>query len=382
MRVPRIMRASFDKRWLLPLGILTASALVALNVVVFDPSFVGRSPDEVAQQPVSRATTDCSGALATDYACQQQRYQNLTRDSGVQAAFAELKDEYGKNGFIKFNCHQMAHVIGRTAARVYGDLPTTYDRGDPFCGSGYHHGAMEAVVAETEPDKILEEADALCADPGQRYKQQPFYHFSCPHGLGHGFMAMLEYELIEALEACDAALTDARNKEYCYSGVFMQNMIDEDTSNQFSKHLKADQPYYPCTDVPTRYKYQCYQQQTTYALHTQGHDFAKVFDLCATAVEVDFRLACYHALGKEAARDSIEHYATGVGETTSTNTLCALGEDYEARSKCAVGAVKQFIFYYRSDEQAKALCESFDADLRAVCFQEGEELYEEEAFRD
>ena len=123
----------------------------------------------------------------------------------------------------------------------------------------------------------------------------------------------------------------------------------------------------------------CYPSQVVYALSAQGNDFAKVFGLCATAVEVDFRPACYQALGKQAVRDSIEQYATDVGRTTSTNTLCALGEDYEARSNCAVGAVRQFIFYYQSDEQAKALCEYFDEDLRAVCLQVGEEFYEEGA---
>jgi hypothetical protein len=30
---------------------------------------------------------------------------------------------------------------------------------DPFCGSGYHHGVMEAITAEIGGDRILEEAD-------------------------------------------------------------------------------------------------------------------------------------------------------------------------------------------------------------------------------
>ena len=34
------MGAGFNRWWLLPLGILVASALVSLNVVVFGPSFV------------------------------------------------------------------------------------------------------------------------------------------------------------------------------------------------------------------------------------------------------------------------------------------------------------------------------------------------------
>ncbi len=33
----------FNKWWLLPLGILMGSALIALNIIVFQPAFVERS---------------------------------------------------------------------------------------------------------------------------------------------------------------------------------------------------------------------------------------------------------------------------------------------------------------------------------------------------
>ena len=50
-----------------------------------------------------------------------------------------------------------------------------------------------------------------------------------------------------------------------------------------------------------------------------------------------------------------------------------LGQDHEARSNCVMGAVRNFIYYYNSDEQSKALCESLDADLRTVCLKRSED---------
>jgi hypothetical protein len=50
-----------------------------------------------------------------------------------------------------------------------------------------------------------------------------------------------------------------------------------------------------------------------------------------------------------------------------------LGEDDEAHSNCVMGAVRNFIHYYNNDEQAKALCESLDADLRALCLKRSED---------
>ena len=363
------MRASFKKWWLLPFGVLAALALVALGIVVVGPSFISSPSDgEVAQQttsePIEKAA-DCSGASATEFSCYQKRYQNLVRDYGVKATFDELKDEYEKNEFVHSSCHQLTHLIGYTAYDLYGDIPSTYSQGDNFCWSGYYHGAMQAFVAKIGPERILEEANTTCADQGQ-HQRYSFYHYNCVHGLGHGFMAVRENELFESLEMCDTLLEDWE-RESCYSGVFMENVVAKDNSDHPSKYLKADQPLYPCTDVEPHYKTQCYRMQTSYALHTQGNDFAKVFDLCAT-IEDDYRPACYQSLGRDASGQS-DH------DVAKTKSTCMLGKDYEAQSECVLEAVRNIISYYDSDEQAKALCESFDADFRAACLQTAEEYY-------
>src|SRR3954469_7783521 len=113
------MRVSFNTWWLLPFGILTASALVALSIVVFQPSLINRSFAASAPQMASGPLVECSGASETDYACYQERYQELVHGSGVEAAFDELKDEYEKNDFVHSNCHQLTHVVGRAAAALY-----------------------------------------------------------------------------------------------------------------------------------------------------------------------------------------------------------------------------------------------------------------------
>jgi hypothetical protein len=359
------MKAGFNKWWLLPLSILTASTLLASSILVFKPAFIDRSFVAIVQRAPSGAVVDCSGALANDYACYQQRYQDLVNDFGVKAAFSDLKDEYEKSEFVKNTCHQMTHVIGRAAVGLYGDLSSTYAQGDNFCWSGYYHGAMEAIVAKIGPDKILKEANTVCADLREHQKQS-FYHYNCVHGLGHGFMGIQDNELFESLETCDT-LTDRWERESCYGGVFMENVMAESNPSHPSKYLKADQPLYPCTDVETKYKTECYKMQTSYALETQGNDFAKVFDLCGT-VEDDFRPTCYQSLGRDASTQSI----SDVDQTKST---CMLGKDYEARSNCVVGAVKDFISYYHDDTKAKALCGSLDSDLRALCLQTSEEYY-------
>ena len=118
----------FNKWWLLPFGILTTSTMLALSILVFGPTLADRSSDdEVAQHgghgptETSGLIPECSGALAADHACYQQRYGSLVRVSGVEAAFAQLKDEFTKDEFVNSNCHHLTHIIGRAAAELYGD---------------------------------------------------------------------------------------------------------------------------------------------------------------------------------------------------------------------------------------------------------------------
>src|SRR3712207_429335 len=100
-------------------------------------------------------------------------------------------------------------------------------------------------------------------------------------------MSILQNELFEALKTCDV-LADGWERDRCYSGVFMENLMAQDDPSHPSKYLRADQPLYPCTDVASRYKKRCYEMQIQYTLQTQGGDFAKALDLCA-GVEDGFR---------------------------------------------------------------------------------------------
>ncbi len=317
------------------------------------------------QEAIGETEEDCPGELANDYGCIQEHYQKLVHGPGVQAAFTQLKSDYEKNGFIKSNCHQVTHVIGRASIDLYGDIPQSYSQGDSFCWSGYYHGAMEAVVAKIGADKILDQANTICADLGAHQKYS-FYHYNCVHGLGHGFMGVLQNELFKSLETCDA-LGDEWERESCYGGVFMENIMADFNSGSSTKYLKADEPLYPCTAVDSRYKGQCYIMQTSYALRTQGGDFDKVFELCGT-VEDEHRPTCYQSLGRDASGQTTSDAAT-------TKEICMLGEDDEARSNCVIGAVKDFISYFHNDTQAKEFCRSLDADLRDTCLETAEEYY-------
>jgi hypothetical protein len=146
-------------------------------------------------------------------------------------------------------------------------------------------------------------------------------------------------------------------------------VMDEDNPSTPSKYLKADQPFYPCTEVKTEYKHQCYARNAVYALKTQDDNFAKTFELCGK-VETDFRPSCYVGLGNQVTAQSTSNDDTEGAQTDYIRELCMQGQDAEAQSTCLAAAVRQLIFFYDSDERAKALCKSLEsADWRAACRQ-------------
>jgi hypothetical protein len=295
------------------------------------------------------------------FSCYKSQLQTITAKSGPQSAVALLKNQYSSVGYVKVECHQLMHVVGRAALAKYGDIADTYAQGDQFCWSGYYHGALEQLAEEKGIVSLVKDANSICAKiPGRDVRS--FYYYNCVHGLGHGYMYVENGQLFKSLADCDSLLEDF-DRTSCYGGVFMQNIMNEQTPDADADnppaYLKADQPMYPCTALADKYKDQCYLMQTSYALQVEKYNFSKVFALCSQ-VEPNFRDTCYTSLGRDASGQSIS-------DAERTRSTCLLGPSLEAQKFCINGAAKDFVSYFHADKQAKQLCNSLPADLSDYC---------------
>lgn len=299
--------------------------------------------------------SDCL-TTSLDFACYEDHYDKLVANSGVTAAFADLKTRYEKNPYIQSQCHPLTHVIGRAAVQLYPQVSDAFTKGNSLCWSGYYHGVMEGIIGKIGKEDIVAKLDSICTSiPGK--VTYSFDYYNCVHGLGHGLMALTSNELFESLKICDN-LSGSWEESSCYGGVFMENVI-VDNKNHFTKYLKPSEPLYPCSAVGEIYKNPCYLMQTSYMLKVSNNDFKKVFDLCAT-VESGFELLCYQSLGRDASGQSISH-------AEMTKRTCELGADYVQKSNCIIGAVKDFVSFYHSDVEARHLCEILDQTLKQIC---------------
>ncbi len=305
----------------------------------------------------------CVSQQVQTFGCYEDYYKSLVKVKGVATAFTDLRGRYDQNAYVKSQCHPITHVIGNAAAIFYGDVGTAYTKGDSFCWSGYYHGVMEGVIGGIAPSELAKKMDAICnAIPGK--SSYSFDYYNCVHGLGHGVMAISQNELFDSLELCDN-LVGNWEQSSCHGGAFMENVII-DNKNHFTKYLKPEEPLYPCTAVGDKYKTTCYLMQTSYMLKVTNGDFKKVFELCRTVG--NYSAICYQSLGRDASGRSISNVEI-------TKATCNLGTDFDQKSNCIIGAVKDFISYHHSDVQAQELCNSLEPDLQATCKSTAESYY-------
>jgi len=312
--------------------------------------------------PKSLQKTDCS-STNDRFACYESYYNSLVKKKSVKAAFTDLRNKY-EDQYIKSQCHQLIHVIGRAAAKKYPNAGEAFSNGDSFCWSGYYHGVMEGIVSKTDINKLAEEINSICDSVSGKEKYS-FDYYNCVHGIGHGIMYIKDNEVPLSLEACNN-LKGHWEQSSCWGGVFMENII-ANNKNHFTKYLKPDDPLYPCNAVEEKYRKTCYLMQTSYMLQVTGRDFLKVFELCGQVGE-QYTDACYQSLGRDASGQS-------VSDIRQTKNSCLLGKDFRQQSNCIIGAVKDFISYFHSDVEAGELCAALPTELQQVCFDTAKSYY-------
>jgi hypothetical protein len=342
---------------------LTVDDLIGQSSMEIKNPQAGRANEAAVSREV-KISDICQGDQTQVFNCYQKHYQALVKKDSVQTAFADLRERYKQNGYVVSQCHPITHVIGDSAVEKYPTASEAYSHGDSFCWSGYYHGVLEGILSKIGMDKAVAEINNICKDiPGK--SQYSFDYYNCVHGLGHGLMAITSTELFQSLKLCDG-LKGNWEQTSCYGGVFMENVI-VDNKNHFTKYLKPSEPLYPCNAVDERYKSACYLMQTSYMLKVLNGDFNKVFAECAKA-DAGYIATCYQSVGRDASGRSVSN-------AESTKNTCNLGSNFDARSNCIVGAVKDFISYFHSDVQAKQLCNSLSEDLKSVCLSTAESYY-------
>ncbi len=261
-------------------------------------------------------------------------------------------------GGSKIDCHQEAHLTGRTAYKLEGKQ--VFTESDFNCHSGYLHGAMEAFIAENGGKNLVEAVTQLC-----KSFNTDFEKFECLHGIGHGFTAYMDYDILQSLDLCRKLDTDFARRS-CYGGVFMENILVVQGKGAVRAHETkwvSDDPHFPCNAIGQDYDvlYECYQMQTSRMLDIYNYNHSKVVEQCAKSPP-EMIAVCYKSFGRDVSGQTLR-------DPVKIVDLCKMVPEQYFKI-CIEGAENVIIDFWGGNltNQPQQLCNLLDQDTKTFCY--------------
>ncbi len=316
----------------------TARAIKPLVIETRDTNF---------KEPESLATGDYVGLFEND-----KMLRRWVEEYGPAATVEAL---YDAQSFMEVDCHQRAHDLGRYAYDIYGAF--AFALASHECQSGSLHGSTEALFRDRGTTNLQADVAVLCGST-----PNSFFQHQCVHGVGHGLLAWTSYELYDALPLCDQ-LDTAFNRESCYSGVFMENVVGglSGSMGHTTEYLSDDDPHYPCNALDEKYVSPCYYYQTSHMILVYERDFQKLADGCAEAPPTAHR-DCFLSMGRDVGQETR-------GDPAASIEICGYIKVPANHASCTVGSVQDRFWELGGADEAMTLCDMVEEETaKSDCY--------------
>ena len=302
--------------------------------------------------------------------CYQRHLEAVLQAEGTEQALTILEQITVQDPEALREAHPLVHHVGQRSFARYGTAPLALAHCRDVFWSGCYHGVLQAFLSSletVEPQHIL----PLCPI-SETVSAYSFQRYNCLHGLGHGLTIQFRYDLLKSLAFCDA-LPGSWDRESCYGGVFMENIVTfqqaqraqpaqsggDHHHHEATSFLNPQDLLYPCSVLNEKYLRACYLMQTSAVLTFLNYDFAQAFTQCAR-VEGEHQTTCYRSLGRDISGYTLR-------DAVRVNELCRLGQADQIR-QCFIGAVKDFILTDANPDPGLALCRSLDGPFKRDCY--------------
>jgi hypothetical protein len=294
--------------------------------------------------------------------CLDGEMGRLTKEHGVKPVLKAL-EEASADPMVDAACHEVGHAIGRAAYLQMG-FGEAFHACDGTCHYACYHGILERVFLTPEQvasgqshaqlEDIEEKIPTLCT-PDTVGSDEPMLLAQCFHGLGHGLLYTLDYNLSDALKGCDMLKTEDQSN-WCALGVFMESSNAPDVQK---RGIRLEDPWYPCNELRHRHSQQanCYNNHTKVLIQLR-YDRHEIADLCRSLPH--YSGDCFIGLGRDISPDARE------GKAADLAAFCnAQGESAEF---CFTGAVQALVNFTREPDDAYRLCSQLSAEQASICF--------------
>ena len=388
-------------------GVVVASRTAsALALVLVLAGCGDRSLPPGASAEARAAFEECRSLQHDEkQACYERHLLDELDRAGVGPALEMLETVAVGDLSVEAQGHVYTHAIGIEAYSPETPFEEVFSECTVLFQSGCYHGVVQShFIASGAAD--AEQVVELCG-PFEREPVDRWILFQCLHGLGHGLTMYYAHHLPMALEGCDF-LTNDWNRQSCYGGVFMENVVNatdphhpaselllgegdgegEDGGEGEAGHgahdhaamamtegieglepweaLRADDPHYPCSVLDEQYLNACYMMQTSAMLwHNEG-DIGGAATSCLDAPE-GWRELCFVSLGRDVSGRTVLDPDEGLDE-------CGKSPE-EFREWCYVGLVKNYVDVTATTGAAFAFCRRVEPWAQVRCYEAvGEQL--------
>jgi hypothetical protein len=319
--------------------------------------------------------------LANDPDAALREVMTVLHHQGLAASLDTLEQWAARDSAVLRDGHQMAHALGRQAVADRGGDAAVIRQCRPAFASGCYHGVVEATLRDG--GRIdMSRLQRLCLETERASGPGPGYE--CVHGLGHGIVGAVDYDIHAALLFCDALSTSSLRTS-CHSGAFMEaittalgapaaagmaghaHVAEHQHSPAGSQRTPSDRrlsidpadPYSPCDGFDDPYASSCWLFQGFVILRHNGFDASRAFHVCEAA-PAGRAARCYQSIG---------HQLTGLFQHDDRWIVdqCSRGRGYQA-PECAAGAALALDALDWSGNRAVRLCASAPADWKDACY--------------
>ena len=236
-------------------------------------------------------------------------FRGLAEEKGAAYAFEVLKAAPLPPGT---DLHLLGHAVGDVLYKQQGM------EGIKICTNDFRNACSHSIVVGL----LLDHGEQVLPKIASACRQAPGgsgAYTMCYHGLGHGVLAYVNYDLARAVALCKKTGSAAYHNEeasQCVGGTIMEIISGGGHNHdvwekQRPRWLKPDDPLYPCKQnfMPDSAKTFCYLYITPYLFEAAGADpsapdsaaLEKAFQFCDALPKNDpgDRGSCYGGFGKD-----------------------------------------------------------------------------------
>ena len=341
------------------INIISSIVVIALSLVIGGYIFLAylNSPKDSNLIYLRAQIRQCFIDDGFSNKCLDDFFQEYMANRSTNEVLLNINELTSYDEDINIDCHVVIHPIGRQTLLKKKTVDHAFKECDKTCQSACYHGVMEQFMINKGYSNISDFHKvnfSLFIKDVCNTNDSHLLRFQCLHGLGHGLLYMLDYNLSNALEICDNAATEW-DASSCYTGVFMENMVGE----KDKRNLKKDDLHYPCNTLDDKYKDQCYLIHTSW-LDELDLSEEEIIEECKKAV--NYSGSCVQSLGRDLGNEVRD------GDSSYVAKLCSSLEP-ELKQRCMSGVLYALIDFTWDGSYAYKFCSIFRSkNDKSLCF--------------